>query len=341
MNKNFKLQSAILIIVTILISCNQSTESKFHQLKGPYLGQKPPGMTPELFAPGLLSAGGDEANITFTPDGKELCYTLWTPAGDNLAEPKWPFLHYIIMYTRMENGHWLEPKEFLFNPDRKEIYPFFSPNGKKLYFASRRSGAGRMMYAEKSNGEWCDPKEIHLPIHGFISVASNGNLYFTVQDKNIEGPYNYFIHMSCYENGKYTKPVKLSNAINDEGCFRPYIAPDESYIIFDRRKSDNNIGNKNKEDLYISFRDRNSEWTKAQNMGISINTEYRDKRPFVSFDGKYLFFASNRIENSEPPNGPLTLKELRQLTSVPANGCEHIYWVDAKVIEELRPDELK
>jgi len=98
------------------------------------------------------------------------------------------------------------------------------------------------------------------------------------------------------KDGKYTKPVKLSNAINDEGCFRPYIAPDESYIIFDRRKSDNNIGNKNKEDLYISFRDRNSEWTKAQNMGISINTEYRDKRPFVSFDGiDGLYFSDNYL----------------------------------------------
>ena len=46
MKKNFKLQSTILIMVTILISCNQNTELKFHQLKGPYLGQNPPFIGP-------------------------------------------------------------------------------------------------------------------------------------------------------------------------------------------------------------------------------------------------------------------------------------------------------
>jgi len=37
----------------------------------------------------------------------------------------------------------------------------------------------------------------------------------------------------------------------------------------------------------------------------------------------------------------MTLKELRQLMQVPVNGYENIYWVDAKVIEELKPDALK
>ena len=345
MKKNFMKKSVILIIGALLISCNQTevsqsnvqnrNKSKFSELNGPYLGQKPPGMTPELFAPGLLSAGGDEANITFTPDGMELCYTLWTPGGENLADPKWPFLQMIIMYSRVENGRWVEPKEFSFNLDRKEIYPFFSPDGKRMYFSSWRSGSPRIMFVEKSNGEWCEPKEINLHISSFISVAANGNLYFADQDQDTE---EVFIYMSRYENGNYSLPEKLSDAVNDKCGLRPYIAPDESYIIFDREKFDTSFG---EEDLYISFRDQNGEWTKAKNMGKRINTRYRDKRPFVSFDGKYLFFASDRIKNPERPKKAMNLTELKQLLHVPANGWEHIYWVDAKVIEELKPKELK
>ncbi len=76
-------------------------------------------------------------------------------------------------------------------------------------------------------------------------------------------------------------------------------------------------------------------------MGPGINTKYRDKRAFVSFDGKYLFFASSRIETKEFPKNAMNLTELKQLMDVPADGCEHIYWVDAKVIDELKPGHLK
>jgi len=341
MTGNYIMRKTLIVILTIivflflLVSC--SGKSGFPVLKGPYLGQKPPGNVPELFAPGLLSVGGDEANITFTPDGMECCYTLWTPGWYSEC----PFQQKFIFYSRMENGRWTEPQEFPFNPDRKEIYPFFSPDGKRLYFCSGDIGSQRTMFVEKSNEEWCDPKEVSLQAFGFISVSSNGNLYFNAEDPEIEGPLNVFIYKSCYKNGQYLSPEKLSNAINDEACFRPYIAPDESYIIFDREKSKNNTGNEDEEDLYISFRDKNGEWTKAKNMGPGINTKYRDKRAFVSFDGKYLFFASSRIEKKEFPKDAMNLSELKQLMRVPADGCEHIYWVDAKVIEYLKPDHLK
>ena len=325
----------IITVIVILNNCTRQSDSPV--LKGPYLGQKPPGMVPELFAPNLLSVGGDEANITFTPDGMECCYTLWTPGWYSES----PFQQKFIFYSRMENGRWTEPREFPFNPERQEIYPFFSPDGKRLYFGSWRSGSPRTMFVEKSNGEWFNPKEISVQFSSLISVASNGNIYFVAQDNEIEGPYNYFIYKSCYKNGQYLFPEKLSNAINDEGCFRPYIAPDESYIIFDREESENNIGNHDEEDLYISFRDKNGEWTKAKNMGPGINTKYRDKRAFVSFDGEYLFFASSRIETKEFPKDAMVLTELKQFMHVPADGCEHIYWVDAKVIDELKPDHLK
>ncbi|MCK5148642.1 PD40 domain-containing protein [bacterium] len=205
-----KLPEFLLITCFLLVSCNQLKKlqsdvqnengSKFSELSGPYLGQKPPGMIPELFAPGLLSAGGDVASITFNPNGMELCYFLWTPGGETLAAPKGPFQQMIILYTRLENGHWREPREFSFNPNRAECYPSFSPDGERIYYISWKNGRGSTMFVDKSNGVWCEPKMIDLQDDnqtGFVSVANNGNLYFS----------NFIKYR--YENGGYSPAEKL------------------------------------------------------------------------------------------------------------------------------------
>lgn len=44
--------SCLLLITAITIKAQQSD---FPKLTGPYLGQKPPGTTPEIFAPGIVS----------------------------------------------------------------------------------------------------------------------------------------------------------------------------------------------------------------------------------------------------------------------------------------------
>ncbi|MFA7160900.1 MAG: hypothetical protein WC299_16510, partial [Kiritimatiellia bacterium] len=49
------------------------------KLRGPHLGQKPPGMTAEIFAPGIVSTSAPEICISFTPDGQEVYYTVGGP----------------------------------------------------------------------------------------------------------------------------------------------------------------------------------------------------------------------------------------------------------------------
>jgi hypothetical protein len=356
MKKNFMKKSVILIIGALLISCNQIVVSqatapnrnkwKFSELKGPYLGQKPPGMKAEMFAPGLLTAGGHESKIAFSPDGKEFSISISTSGWQSLAEPRGAFRKGFMMHSRMENGYWTEPKEFSFSPARNDGYPFFSPDGNKLFFNSNRGrtdpsdkSSSGIWYVVRVSGGWSEPQEVdfgkdYQSGRGvFPSVAANGNLYFALWP-TIE---NGFLYMSRYENGNYSSPERLSDAINDKGGNHPYIAPDESYIIFDDDRSENNFGQL---DLFISFRDENGKWMKVQNLGEGVNTVYGERRPFVSFDGKYLFFSSDRI-NPELPEEPISLKKLQQLTNVHANGYQHIYWVDAKIIEELKLKSLK
>ena len=70
-------------------------------------------------------------------------------------------------------------------------------------------------------------------------------------------------------------------------------------------------------DLYISFSKKNGSWTEPVNMGSEINSHAYEFRPYVTPDGKYFFFTSNRDKL----------------------GNGNVYWVDARVIEGYKPLE--
>jgi hypothetical protein len=65
-------------------------------------------------------------------------------------------------------------------------------------------------------------------------------------------------------------------------------------------------------------------------MGEPINSAATENRPFVTLDGRYLFFMSDRVVHDP------SLEELRADLR-PGNGSRDVYWVDAKIIDRLRP----
>ncbi len=330
-----------LVLVTLLgISC--ADQSVFQVLKGPYFGQKPPGEKAELFAHDLLTGGNQEFQIIFSPDTEEFIYLLSTSAGRLLVEPKGVFGRYMTMYSQMENGYWTEPTALTSNEGFRIGYCSFHPQGKRLYFNFRghtnnkpEKPTSRIWYMDKIESGWSEAVEVDFgkdyngPGTVYPSVASNGNLYFAQFHDRVHG----YLFLSRFKDGKYFLPEKLSLNINDVGGNHPYIAPDESFIIYDSVRPGETYGTS---DLYISFRGENGDWMEPQNLGEGINSPYDERRAFLTFDQKYLFFVSDRI-NPERPDRPLTITELQKLTNVRQNGYQHLYWVDAKIISKLRP----
>ena len=63
-------------LVTI-VACATSPGDVAPDLVGPWLGQAPPGSTPKLFAPGLVSTRHHEhSGAVFSPDGDEVFWTV-------------------------------------------------------------------------------------------------------------------------------------------------------------------------------------------------------------------------------------------------------------------------
>lgn len=273
--------------------------------KGPYLGETPPGDRPQRFAPDVFPAPpGLHSAPVFSPDGTLL---LWSPMS-RVGETR---------MMRMLDDVWSEAEVVDFGMGQGVGEPFFAPDGRRLFFLCFKAPAGdsiereRIWYVDRDGGQWGAPRLIDEtvashPTHWQFSVARNHNLYFTSEAPGTRGGQD--IYMAKYKDERYLTPQGLGPNINSDGLdLCPFIAPDESYLLFARKGSTTR-----KSDLYVSFRDEVIGWTPAVPLGDHVNTDGHDLCPVVSPDGKYLFYTS------------------------PVKGGYGVWWVDASFIPALQ-----
>jgi hypothetical protein len=161
----------------------------------------------------------------------------------------------------------------------------------------------------------------------FPTVSKNGNLYFG--SERLGGKGKCDLYVSRLVDGKYQTPENLGEPINTTANeVEPFIAPDESYIIFAGTGLPESRG---AYDIYVSFR-RDGAWTKPVNLGDKINSVGWDFSPKLSPDGKWFFFTSNRGFTDKPLEKRLSYKELLQKLHSPGNGLRDIYKIDISVL---------
>ena len=154
----------------------------------------------------------------------------------------------------------------------------------------------------QAGGRWGAPHNLGAPVNRdgatewSPSVARNGNLYFgTIRD---EGKGGNDLYVARWTGDRYAEPENLGDSVNTKaGEFEPWIAPDESYLIFSAQGRPEGPGGF---DLYVSER-RNGIWQRARPLD-PVNSPKGDFNHSVSPDGKYLFFSSTRGHfDSMPP----------------------------------------
>lgn len=323
---------AAVVAVFVLSSCPGKID--FPTLTGPYLGQQPPGTTPEIFAPGVISTGFRENGAAFTPGGREFFYGI-------VGSP-----YSVILHMKSERNLWTRP-EIIPVIGRYSNFDFtLSPDGKRIYFTSYRPLSGRgepaekrsLWFVEKTDSGWSEPQIIVFPSDNYEavypSIAANGNLYFFLSEGSEKGTDIYYSQQII--DGRYGEPIRLGDEINSSyNDWDPYISPDESYIVFGSADRPDGFGGS---DLYVSFRRDDNSWTKAVNMGGEVNSGEYEICPYVTADGRYLFFTSQRNLFKPYSEEPLTYEEKIEILSSPGNGFFNgdIYWVDAAIIEKLK-----
>ena len=258
-----------------------------------YLKQNPPSLTPVIFAPDIISKSNqNEFGSVFSEDGTEFFYSVDT---NGKAE---------IRYVKLQDSIWTKPEVIISHYIYSYNDPFLSLGEDRLYYISDMTldGAGNkkdydIWYSVKEADGWSKPINAGKNINTnkseyYISFTSDGRMYFASnKNGNREKDNDFDIYFSKEVDGKCEDPIQLSNSINTKNYEADaFIAPDESYLIFcAKRKEGYGMG-----DLYISFKNKDGKWSEAKNMGKSINSEHHELCPFVTKDGKYVFFTSNK-----------------------------------------------
>lgn len=302
------------LIISILLLGFCSAQEKPPEIEGPYLGQAAPGYEAEIFAPGIISTKNAEGCSGFLKNGTVFVWSAMAPDSDWRYKP--------TFWMELKDGHWTEAALVPFN----DLSPYnftVAPDDKSLYFTAIRPPEDHGLLLEQSNiwvvvktaDGWSEPLMLGPSINtdsfyeNYPSVTADGTIYY--MSRREDGVGKTDIYRSRWFEGIFQTAENLGPVINTEESDQdPFIAHDESYLIFCQDKKEG-YGSY---DLYISFRQSDGTWSPPRNMGRNINSPDAEFRPYITPDGRYLFFTSSR---SESMNGD-------------------IYWVDAAVISELK-----
>ena len=299
------------LFLIILIGCMACQNAEHSNLT--LLSNKIPTDSALVFGEGIVSTDNFEFAITFNPEMDELYFTRRRPSEDNAI--------YTMKLTR---GKWSEPALAFFSTDSGwDFEPHINPKGDLLYFGSTRpltdslkATGMHQWYSKKSeSGGWTAPVPLERPFVDkfvmYITSSEQGNLFFTSKDEGAD-PEDGGIYFSSQAAG-YTGTNRLGREINFEDgqwIAHPFIAPDESYIIYDGERP-SGYGDC---DLYISFNE-NGTWMEGYNLGPKVNTDQCEMCASVSPDGKYLFFHRGLYHGGEGDIG-------------------NIYWIDFMRIKD-------
>jgi hypothetical protein len=259
-------------------------------------------VTPEIFAPGLVSTELEEFGCSFTPDGTEFYFTQ----VDRQRQQN----KMTIMVSLLGENGWSNPEIAPFCGNYYEGEPNFSPGGDFVLYGrllkfKDGSQDPRVFIAKRKESGWGKP---HNLMHGmFATITSDSVIYYTDISK---GHSKGDIYKAEYINGNCQRIEMLGGKINSpQQDAHPFVTPEGDLLIFDS----NRHGGHGDNDLYICFRQEDDSWGDPVNMGVIVNTQKYDAIPYLTYDRKYFFFFRNN----------------------------DIYWVNARFIEELKPYELK
>lgn len=200
----------------------------------------------------------------------------------------------------------------LFNPESvgdgintpdDEYWPSITADGETLIFtrqqrldnASSSQSQEDFYISYYYDNKWQKAVNAGYPLNtrqneGAQSLSSDGSyMYFTACDRQ-GGMGSCDIYYSAMYDGKWSEPANLRGPVNTSAWeSQPSISADGRTLFFCSSRP-GGFGGK---DIWLSRINDKKIWSKPMNLGKSINTEGDEMSPFIHFDGKTLYFASD------------------------------------------------
>ena len=288
----------IALLCLLAVNGKSYSQDEFPDLQGPYLGQKRPGLIPEVFAPGIVSIKGRyDFGISFSPALDEIYFSVQPKKGP--AE---------IYFSKIEDKKWKPIQKAKFTKGRKagEMEPFVTADGKRIYFTGYSAGFTdeKIWYVDRLGNGWSKAIKLDSPINGDdvmnLTQAKNGDVFYDNRSKRK-------MYSSSSKNGGFPKVQESEVDIGSHA----FISSSQDYLLV---QAQNKQDKKRNSDIYVYFKEKDGTWTKPINLGESVNSNFNERVPSVTPDGKYLFFSRYNEEG----------------------GLSNFYWVSTEVISKLK-----
>lgn len=186
-------------------------------------------------------------------------------------------------------------QEYLAN--LREIYSEIS--GKKVSGNPEKSDFNQDIWYAESRDSVFDhlvhppsPLNNALP-NSICSLTPDGNTYVVVNQFSKDGGMNKgFSLVQQLPDGSWSdpEPMQIDDYNISSSAISLTMSNDASVLIMSLPKSQGSDDN----DLFISFKIGEKHWSSPKNMGTKVNSTYKELTPYLSADGKELYFASNR-----------------------------------------------
>ncbi|MFN0049493.1 MAG: OmpA family protein [Cytophagales bacterium] len=192
------------------------------------------------------------------------------------------------------------------NSEYPEYTPSVSADNKKMLFTSRRPGGTSedkdkdngnfedvWMSVKDENGEWSSPQNVGSPVNTIshdacVSMDATGKELFLYKTSN-----GGDIYFSILENGNWSKPDALKQVNSKFKEPSVTISSNGRTIFF----SSDRPGGFGGLDIYRTDKNKDGNWSEAENLGSVVNSEYDEDSPYISPDNKTLYFSSNGHNN--------------------------------------------
>ena len=181
-----------------------------------------------------------------------------------------------------------------------QYFPVLTADEQQLFFTKRDGVRGGdtedlVVSGKNESGKWTTPVSISENINspdneGTCTVSADGRQLIFTSCRGRAGFGGCDLFMSEKRGDVWSVPANLGPGVNS-GYWesQPSLSADGRvlYFISDRKGV---IGGK---DIFVSRKNEKGEWSKAENLGLKINTRADDLSPFIHANGRTLFFASN------------------------------------------------
>ncbi|MGH8131549.1 MAG: TolB family protein [Steroidobacteraceae bacterium] len=253
--------------------------------------------------PAGISSPQWESHPAFDPVTGELYFVRSTPS----------FEGWRIFVSRCTAAGWSEPEPPKFAGDGVEADPYFTPDGRSLYFISTRSFDGKKgtdldiwRVDRAAGGSWGVPTRLPEPVNSsaaewFPRLAPDGWLYFGSKREGGRGG-NEIWRARSDAAGRWTVE-NLGPAVNTAGDeYEPLLSSDGSQLIVATAEG------------FYESRKTPTGWSPRRKLGAEINVNGTEIGPLFSTSERSLLFSR---ETKGPDSGEFFVWQEQEVESWP------------------------